>query len=118
MKKFITLATAGIFLLSLQGAMAQKEVQPPAVPPLLEGSKPLATPETREPVAPKQVEPEKAKSKAKGKAKAGPKSKKKAARKKNGKKPKAPKAAKRKSSKTAKKKHPAAGHAEPSGPDE
>ena len=38
MKKIITLATAGIFLLSLQGASAQREVEPPAVPPMLEGT--------------------------------------------------------------------------------
>ena len=52
MKKFITLASAGLLLFSLQGARAQKEVEPPAVPPMLEGQKPLAQPEIREPAAP------------------------------------------------------------------
>ena len=61
MKKFITLASAGLLLFSLQGARAQKEVEPPAVPPMLEGQKPLAQPETREPAAPKQTEAGKAK---------------------------------------------------------
>jgi hypothetical protein len=66
MKKFITLASAGLLLFSLQGAMAQREVEPPAVPPMLEGRRPLAQPETREPAAPKQMESGKAKTKAKG----------------------------------------------------
>ena len=61
MKKFITLASAGLLLFSLQGARAQREVEPPAVPPMLEGQKPLAQPETREPAAPKQTEAGKAK---------------------------------------------------------
>jgi len=65
MKKIITLATAGIFLLSLQGASAQREVEPPAVPPMLEGQKPLAAPETKEPAAPQQGQAEKAKPKGK-----------------------------------------------------
>jgi hypothetical protein len=74
MKKLITLATAGLLLFSLQAARAQKEVEPPAVSPMLEGQKPLAQPETREPAAPKQPEPgvkvkPKAKTKAKTKAK-------------------------------------------------
>jgi len=65
MKKIITLATAGIFLLSLQGARAQREVEPPAVPPMLEGQKPLATPEAKEPEAPQQGQAEKPKPKGK-----------------------------------------------------
>ncbi len=69
MKKFITLASAGLLLFSLQSANAQKEVEPPAVPPMLEGQKPLVQPETREPVAPKPTEPEKVKPKVKPKAK-------------------------------------------------
>jgi hypothetical protein len=77
MKKFITLASAGLLLFSLQAANAQKEVEPPAVPPMLEGQKPLAQPETREPAAPKSTEAgkvkPKAKTKAKTKAKAGKK---------------------------------------------
>src|SRR5208337_2550889 len=65
MKKIITLATAGIFLLSLQGARAQKEVEAPAVPPMLQGQKPLAAPETKEPAAPQPGQAEKAKPKGK-----------------------------------------------------
>ena len=71
MKKFITLASAGLLLFSLQGARAQREVEPPAVPPMLEGQRPLAQPETREPAAPKQTEAGKAKPKAKADKKAG-----------------------------------------------
>ena len=92
MKKFITLATAGLLLMSLQGARAQREVEPPAIPPMLEGQRPLAQPETREPAGPKQTEVGKAKpkskakakgkAKAKTKAKAGKKAHKKAAKKK------------------------------------
>lgn len=105
MKKIITLATAGVFLLSLQAARAQREVQAPAIPPMLEGQRPLATPESsKEPVAPKKVEEEKAKPKSKGKAKtkaAAASKKKKAAAKTNGSKKKAPKVAKKKSAKAA-----------------
>lgn len=122
MKKTITLATAGIFLLSLQGAWAQREVAPPAVPPMLEGQKPLATPETKEPTPlPKagEVKAKPAKSKAKGKAKATPKAKTKTTAK-HGK--KALKVAKKKGSKAATKtKKPAAEPAAPAttgGPDE
>ena len=83
MKKFITLAIAGLLLFSLQGARAQREVEPPAVPPMLEGQKPLAQPETREPAAPKQTQEGTAKAKTtangKTKAKAGKKGQKKAA---------------------------------------
>ena len=68
MKKFITLASAGLLLFSLQGARAQREVEPPAVPPMLEGQKPLAQPETREPAAPKPAVEGKAKTKAKTRA--------------------------------------------------
>jgi hypothetical protein len=123
MKKIIILATAGIFLLSLQAARAQKEVPPPPVPPLLEGSRPLATPDTKE-AAPPKVGEEKAKptSKAKGKAKTAQTTKKKTAAKKNGNKKKPPKVAKKKGSKAAAKtKKPAGEPAAPSGtpgPDE
>jgi hypothetical protein len=84
MKKFITLASAGLLLFSLQTARAQKEVAPPAVPPMLEGSRPLAQPETREPAAPKQTDVGKAKPKTQAKttAKASKKPQKKAAAKK------------------------------------
>ena len=93
MKKFITLASAGLLLFSLQGARAQREVEPPAVPPMLEGNRPLAQPETREPAAPKQTE----EGKAKPKAKAGTKAQKKVA---------ANKAVCKKPAKVAKKKGP------------
>jgi hypothetical protein len=86
MKKLITLVSAGLLLFSLQAARAQKEVEPPPVSPILEGQKPLAQPETREPAAPKQTEPgkvkPKAKTTAKTKAKACKKPQKKAAAKK------------------------------------
>jgi hypothetical protein len=62
----ISLATAGLFLLSLNGAFAQREVEPPAIPPMLEGQRPLAQPETKEAVPPKPAEEVKAKGKAKG----------------------------------------------------
>jgi hypothetical protein len=122
MKKIITLATAGIFLLSLQTVRAQREVQPPAVPPMLEGQKPLATPETKEPAAPQKLGEEKAKPAAKAKSKAKTPKTKKTAAKKNGAKKKTPKAAKKKGAKgAAKSKRPAAEPAAPSGapgPDE
>jgi len=124
MKKIITLATAGIFLLSLQGARAQKEVPPPAVPPMLEGQRPLATPETKEPAAPQKVGEEKAKppGKVKGKAKTAQTTKKKTAAKKNGNKKTAPKVAKKKGQKGAgKTKKPTGEPATPAGtpgPDE
>ena len=115
MKKFITLASAGLLLFSLQGARAQREVEPPAVPPMLEGQRPLAHPETREPAASKPTEEGKAKSKAK--AKAGKKAQKKAAVKSEG--PKKPaKVAKKKGQKQQKKKPPEAGPKSPAGPDE
>ena len=119
MKKFITLASAGLLLFSLQGARAQREVEPPAVPPMLEGQKPLAKPETREPAAPKQVEPGKAKIKAKTKAKtrADKKAQKKAAAKKPTEK-KSSKVVKKKNQKNQKKKPPEAVPAQQVGPDE
>ena len=123
MKKIITLATAGIFLLSLQAARAQREVQPPAVPPMLEGQRPLAT-EPKEPAASQKVGEEKAKpaAKATSKGKAAKTTKKKTAAKKNGTKKKAPKVAKKKGTKgAAKTKRPAAEPAAPAetpGPDE
>src|SRR5665647_733717 len=83
MKKFITLAIAGLLLFSLEGAWAQREVKPPAVLPILEGQRPLAQPETRKPAAPKQTQEGTAKAKTtangKTKAKAGKKGQKKAA---------------------------------------
>ena len=115
MKKFITLASAGLLLFSLQGARAQREVEPPAVPPMLEGKKPLAQPETREPAAPKQTEAGKAKTKAK--TKADKKAQKKAvAKKETGTKP--PKVVKKKSLQNQKKKPPEAVPKQQAGPDE
>ena len=103
MKKFITLASAGLLLFSLQSANAQKEVEPPAVPPMLEGQKPLVQPETREPAAPKPTEPGKVKPKAKPKAKTKAKTKAKAGKKAN-KKTVAKKAVCKKPAKVTKKK--------------
>ena len=115
MKKFITLASAGLLLFSLQGARAQREVPPPAVPPMLESNKPLVQPETREPAASKQTEVGKAKPKAK--TKADKKAQKKAAAKKEtGTKP--PKVVKKKSLKNQKKKPPEAAPKQQVGPDE
>jgi hypothetical protein len=119
MKKFIILASAGLLLFNLQGARAQREVEPPAVPPLLEGQRPLAQPETREPAAPKQTEAGKVKPKAKTKAKttADKKAQKKAAAKKEiCKKP--PKVVKKKSQKNQKKKPPEAVPTQQVGPEE
>jgi hypothetical protein len=101
MKRFITLATAGLLLLSLQGVRAQREVEPPAIPPMLEEQKPLAHPETREPAAAKPTKEKKAKPKAKGKTKAktGKKASKKKAAVKKGSHKKAPSVAKKKSGK-------------------
>jgi hypothetical protein len=109
-KKYITLAVAGLFLFSLQPARAQRQVEPPAVPPMLEGSRPLAQPETREPAAPKPADTGKAKPKAKTKTKAkvGKKAPKQAAGK--TKSPhKTPKEVKKKGQKNHQKKHPETG---------
>jgi hypothetical protein len=114
MKKFITLATAGLLLFNLQGARAQRQVEPPAVPPMLEGQRPLAQPETREPSASKPEE-EKAKPKAKAKTKAGKKDQKKVAGKKEVQK-KSPKVSKKKVPKNQKKKPSGAGAKHRGGP--
>jgi hypothetical protein len=122
MKKLITLASAGLLLFSLQAARAQKEVEPPAVSPMLEGQKPLAQPETREPAAPKQTEPgvkvkPKAKTKAKTKAKVCKTPQQKATAKKAiAKKP--AKVAKTKGQKNLKQKPPEAVPQQQAGPDE
>jgi hypothetical protein len=117
MKKFIILASAGLLLFNLQGARAQREVEPPPVSPMLEGQRPLAQPETREPAAPKQTQEGKAKPKAKTKAKAAKKAQKKAAAQKEvSKKP--ANVAKKKSQKNQKKKPPEAVPAQQVGPDE
>jgi hypothetical protein len=114
MKKFITLASAGLFLVSLQGAWAQREVEPPAVPPMLEGNRPLAQPE---PAAPKPAEAGKVKPAGKAKAKAAKKgAKKTAVKKKNHK--KSPKVAKKKAQKNQKKKPSETAPQPPAGPGE
>jgi outer membrane biosynthesis protein TonB len=119
MKKFITLASAGLLLFSLEGAWAQRQVEPPPVPPMLEGNRPLAQPETREPAAPQPTEAgkPKVKPKSKTKAKTGKKTWKKAvAKQENGKTPS--KVAKKKSQKSQKKKPPEAAPKQPAGPEE
>jgi len=112
MKKLVTLAMAGIFVLSLQGPVrAQKEVPPPSIPPLLEGQRPLAHTETKEPAAPQQPEQKKAKTKTK----AAKNQKQAQVKKKAGKKSQA--AVKKKTNKAGKKKSPAETRKE-AGPDE
>jgi hypothetical protein len=121
MKKFITLASAGLLLFSLQAARAQREVQPPAVPPMLEGNKPLAHPETREPAAPKQAEAGKAKPTAKPTARTKVKADKKAQKKATAKtatSKQPPKVVKKKSLKNQKKKPPEAVPTQQVGPEE
>ena len=121
MKKFITLASAGLLLFSLQAARAQREVAPPAVPPMLEGQRPLAQPETREPAAPKQTEAGKAKPKAKPTAKTKVKADKKAQKKATAKtatSKQPPKVVKKKSLKNQKKKPPEAVPTQQVGPEE
>jgi len=103
MKRLLAMATAGVFLLSLEGARAQKEVEPPPVPPMLESPRPMEVPETKESAAPKKSEEGKAKAQ---KAKAGKKSAQKT--KKSDNKRKTARVKKKKAQKAAKKKHPAA----------
>jgi hypothetical protein len=69
MKKFAATVITGIFFLSLQGALqAQKEVEPPAIPPMLEDRAPLVQPEPKDSQAPAKVQEQKTKSAAKTKA--------------------------------------------------
>ncbi len=70
MNKFITLATAGLLLFSLQAARAQQEVKPPPIPPLLEDQRPLDHPGIQEKAAPQPIKEHKAKPKAKARTKA------------------------------------------------
>jgi hypothetical protein len=119
MKRFITLAMAGLFFLGLPGAWAQKEVAPPPVPPMLEGQRPLAQPETKESTSPKKLEEEKATPGVKARSKTGKKAPKQARAKQTYKKP-GSKGAPKKGQK-ATKKTPAtapATPATPAGPDE
>jgi hypothetical protein len=67
MKKYLTYAVAGIFLLCLQPAWAQREVEPPAIPPMLEGKRPLVKPQM--PASAKKPTPTRAKAKSKSKKK-------------------------------------------------
>jgi hypothetical protein len=68
MRKIITVASAGVFLLSLQGAsLAQKEEKAPAPPPMTEKQAPAA-PKAEAP-APKAPEVKPAETKPKAKAK-------------------------------------------------
>jgi hypothetical protein len=107
MKKYITLAAAGLFLLSLQPARAQRQVQPLAVPPLLETDRPLTQPEApREPTAPKQAETSKAKARTKTRTKADRKKGSKRAAEKKRTHKKGAKAVKKKGKKSHKKKTP------------
>lgn len=58
MKPILVLALAGIFALLLPGPVrAQKAAEPPAIPPMLEGNRPLAQAESREPEGPAAEEP-------------------------------------------------------------
>ena len=120
MKKIITLATAGFFLLSLQVVQAQREVAPPAIPPMLEDEKPLVQPQPRQITAPKTTK-KKAKTRVKGKSKKARKSAKKGKKKTTVKKKKhhkSSKVAKKKSRKSHKKKSPATAPKRQSGPQE
>jgi hypothetical protein len=79
MRKLLTLAMAGIFVLSLHcPGRAQKEVAPPPIPPLLEGQHPLDHVEAKQPAAPRKVSQKKNKTKRKGKLRSRVKSKAKA----------------------------------------
>ncbi|MEW6657756.1 MAG: hypothetical protein AB1424_03760 [Thermodesulfobacteriota bacterium] len=89
MRKIVTMATAGVFLLSLQGAsLAQKEEKAPAPPPMMEKQAPAA-PKAEAP-APKAPEAKSADTKPKTKADKKAKDKKKKSKPKKVKKPKAP----------------------------
>jgi hypothetical protein len=69
MKKFVAALITGIFFLSLPGPLpAQKEVDPPAIPPMLEDRPPLAQLEPKDSQAPAKVQEQKTKSAAKTKA--------------------------------------------------
>ncbi len=78
MKKVITLAAAGVFLLSLQGATMAQEKAPTATPPMQEKQAPAApkveapavkAPEVKAPEAKTQTKATDKKAKAKAKAK-------------------------------------------------
>lgn len=57
MRKWLSLAVTGIFLVSLPlPGWGQREVEPPAVPPILEGQRPLEKPDIAEPSPPKVTE--------------------------------------------------------------
>ncbi|MHB8068311.1 MAG: hypothetical protein ACYDIC_10480 [Desulfobaccales bacterium] len=113
MNKFITIAMAGVFVLSLQGPVkAQKEVAPPSIPPLLEGPRPLDHPETKESATPPKQEEKKAKVKSSKNQKSA-----KAAKVKKPASKKRQATAKKKNQKASSKKRPAATQPQ-AGPDE
>ncbi|MBM4286018.1 MAG: hypothetical protein FJ128_12365 [Deltaproteobacteria bacterium] len=71
MRKCLSTALAGMLLLSLPTwGRTQKEVEPPAVPPMLEGQRPLEQLEPKKPASPA---PQEVKTKPKGKGKSGKK---------------------------------------------
>jgi hypothetical protein len=66
MKAMFTAVLAGMFLVCLQGPMqAQQEVEPPAIPPMLEDRPPLVQPEPKPSHNPAQVREQKPKTPAK-----------------------------------------------------
>jgi hypothetical protein len=70
MQKYLSLFAAGLLAFSLpHPGWAQKEVAPPAVPPMLEGQRPLEQPETKSPAPPASTDEERGKAKVKGKSK-------------------------------------------------
>ncbi len=69
MNTLLVMAMTGSLLLSLPGSgWSQKEVAPPAVPPILEGERPLEKMEPTEPAVSKKAEEGQAKAKVKGRS--------------------------------------------------
>ena len=101
MHKYLSLFAAGLLAFSLpHPGWAQKEVAPPAVPPMLEGQRPLEQPETKSPAPPASTDEERGKAKVKGKS--GKKGQSKASADKTGKKKKTAAKSKKKNGKAAK----------------
>jgi hypothetical protein len=68
MKEFTRAIIAAIFFMFLSGAVqAQKEVDPPAIPPMLEDRPPLVQPQPRESQSPGKVQEQQSKRAAKTK---------------------------------------------------
>jgi len=112
MKRLAAIALTGIFLLVSPGpGQAQKEVQPPPIPPMLQGQRPLESPETKEPAPPQKQEDKAAKSKSSNNQKKASVKKPAAKKPQTAKKPpaatKQQAATKKKNQKTSKKKRPA-----------